>query len=140
MACDDACQVRVKVATQGERLQAGTVYIAPDEFHLQVDRFNKITLSTAEPVGGFRPSVTLLFQSTAASYGPAAIGVILTGMGSDGAMGLLQMKQAGALTLAQDEASCVVFGMPKEAMALGAVSHSVPLDKMASLIQSLIVA
>lgn len=137
---NDACQVRVKVAEQGERLQAGTVYIAPDECHLQVDRFNKISLSSADPVGGFRPSVTPLFQSVAHSYGAAAIGVILTGMGSDGAAGMLAMKQAGALNLAQDEATCVVFGMPKEAIALGAVQHVVPLDKMAAMIQSLIVA
>jgi len=133
---NDACQIRVKVAEQGERLQGGTAYIAPDDCHLMVDRFNKITLSTGEPVGGFRPSVTPLFQSTAHSYGAAAIGVILTGMGSDGATGMLAMKQAGALNLAQDESSCVVFGMPKEAIALGAVHHVVPLDKMAAMIQS----
>lgn len=137
---NDACQVHVKVGEHGERLQAGTVYIAPDDCHLLVDRFNKVNLSSAEPVGGFRPSVTPLFQSTAHSYGAAAIGVILTGMGSDGAAGMLAMKQAGALNLAQDEASCVVFGMPKEAIALGAVQHVVPLDKMAAMIQSLIVA
>ena len=133
---NDACQIRVKVGEQGERLQGGTAYIAPDDCHLMVDRFNKITLSSSEPVGGFRPSVTPLFQSTAHNYGAAAIGVILTGMGSDGAAGMLAMKQAGALNLAQDEASCVVFGMPKEAIALGAVHHIVPLDKMAAMIQS----
>ena len=136
---NEACQVRVKVAEQGERLQAGTVYIAPDEYHLLVDRFNKINLSSADPVGGFRPSVTPLFQAVAHSYGAAAIGVILTGMGSDGAAGMLAMKQAGALNLAQDEASCVVFGMPKEAIALGAVQHVVPLDKMAAMIQSCVI-
>jgi len=133
---NDACEIRVKVGEQGERLQGGTAYIAPDDSHLQVDRFNKITLSSNEPVGGFRPSVTPLFQSAAHNYGAAAIGVILTGMGSDGAAGMLAMKQAGALNLAQDEATCVVFGMPKEAIALGAVHHIVPLDKMAAMIQS----
>lgn len=133
---NDACQVRVKVGENGERLQPGTVYIAPDDHHLLVDRFNKINLSSGEAVSGFRPSVTPLFQSTAHSYGAAAIGVILTGMGSDGAAGMLAMKQAGALNLAQDEATCVVFGMPKEAIALGAVHHIVPLEKMAAMIQS----
>jgi two-component system chemotaxis response regulator CheB len=80
-----------------------------------------------------------MFQSVAQAYGAGAIGALLTGMGSDGAQGMLAMKQAGAITLAQDEESCVVFGMPKEAIALGAAQHVVPLDKMAAVIQSLIV-
>jgi two-component system chemotaxis response regulator CheB len=136
---NDACQVRVKVGQNAERLQAGTVYIAPDEHHLVIDRFGKINLVKSDPINGFRPSVTALFQSVARNYGAAAIGVLLTGMGSDGAVGLLAMRQAGAITLAQDETSCVVFGMPKEAIALGAVQHVVPLDKLAVMIESLIV-
>ncbi len=136
---NDACQIQVKVGEQGERLKPGVAYIAPDEHHLQVDRFGKVNLSKSDPVGGFRPSVTPLFQSVAYAYGPAALGVILTGMGSDGAAGMQQMRQAGSTTLAQDEASCVVFGMPKEAIALGAVQHVIPLDKMAAMIQSLLV-
>jgi two-component system chemotaxis response regulator CheB len=136
---NDACQIHVKVGELGERLKPGVAYIAPDDQHLQVDRFGKISLNKGDPVGGFRPSVTPLFQSAAYAYGAAALGVILTGMGSDGAVGLQQMRQTGAITLAQDEASCVVFGMPKEAIALGAVQHIVPLDKMATMIQSLLV-
>ncbi len=136
---NDACAVHVKVGACGEKLLPGTAYIAPDEHHLVVDRFGKIGLSKSESIGGFRPSVTALFQSVARAYGPAAIGVLLTGMGADGAAGLLAMKQAGAITLAQDEASCVVFGMPKEAIALGAAQHVTPLDKLSALIQSLIV-
>jgi len=136
---NDACQIQVKVGEQGERLKPGVAYIAPDDHHLQVDRFGKINLSKSDPVGGFRPSVTPLFQSVAYAYGPAALGVILTGMGSDGAAGMQQMRQSGSTTLAQDEASCVVFGMPKEAIALGAVQHVIPLDKMAPMIQSLLV-
>jgi chemotaxis response regulator CheB len=90
-------------------------------------------------VSGHRPSATALFESVAKAYGSAAMGVILTGMGSDGAMGMKALRDAGAITIAQDEESCVVFGMPKEAIALGAVQHIAPLDKMAQTMMALCV-
>jgi two-component system chemotaxis response regulator CheB len=136
---DTASPLQVKVGKQGERIQAGSVYIAPDGQHMLVDRFGKISLNEAEMVGGFRPSVTPLFESVARANGPAAMGVILTGMGADGAVGMQSLHQAGAITLAQDQASCVVFGMPKEAIALGAIQHIVPLDKVAQKMTELVV-
>jgi two-component system chemotaxis response regulator CheB len=93
-----------------------------------------VELDPAEPVNRHRPSVDVLFHSVAVSAGRNAVGVILTGMGRDGAAGLLEMKRAGARTLAQDEASCVVFGMPREAIALGAADEVVPLDTMSERI------
>ncbi len=134
---DAVCPLRVKVGVAGERIQGGTIYIAPDGAHLQADRFGKINLSQAEPVGGFRPSATPLFESVARAYGATALGVILTGMGSDGAVGMQTLSAAGAMTIAQDEASCVVFGMPKEAIALGAIRHIVPLGKIAQTLAML---
>jgi two-component system chemotaxis response regulator CheB len=130
-----ACPLRVTVAQPRERVQPGSVYLAPDNCHMQIDRLGRIGLASDEPIDGHRPSATALFKSVARAYGPAALGVILTGMGADGAAGLKAMQQAGALTIAQDEASCVVFGMPKEAIALGAVAHVVPLDRIAARIQ-----
>ena len=131
---DAACSLKVKVGCQGERIEPGHVYIAPDGSHLQTDRFGKMLLSQTDPVTGFRPSITPLFESVARNSGPAAIGVILTGMGADGAVGMLALRAAGAITVAQNEASCVVFGMPKEAIALGAVQHIVPLDRIAPVL------
>jgi two-component system chemotaxis response regulator CheB len=128
---DAACALRVKVAANGERITSGTVYIAPDGNHLMTDRFGKIVLSQTDPVGGFRPAVTVLFEAVARSHESAALGIILTGMGSDGAKGMVALRNAGAWTIAQDEASCVVFGMPKEAMALGAVTQVEPLARIA---------
>lgn len=135
---NDASALKVQVAHAGEKVQPGTVYLAPDDNHMLVDRLGRISLSPTEPIGGHRPAVTALFQSVAQSFGPAALAVILTGMGADGASGMKALSDAGAVTLAQDEASCIVFGMPKEAIALGAVQHVVPLDQMAERIQALI--
>ncbi|MBI5033769.1 MAG: chemotaxis-specific protein-glutamate methyltransferase CheB [Chloroflexi bacterium] len=135
---NDACQLSVKVAQAGEKIHSGTVYLAPDNNHMLVDRLNRIMLNPSEPIGGHRPAVTALFQSVAQSYGPAAMAVILTGMGADGAVGMRALYEAGAVTIAQDEASCVVFGMPKEAIALGAVQQIVPLDRIAQTLTGLI--
>ncbi|CAG0984505.1 Protein-glutamate methylesterase/protein-glutamine glutaminase [Anaerolineae bacterium] len=136
---NDASPLQVRVAKLGDRLEPGKAYIAPDDQHLVVDRFNKIGLSDSAPVGGHRPAVTALFQSVAQSFGSAALAVILTGMGADGALGMKTLCDAGAVTIAQDQASCVVFGMPKEAIALGAIRHVVPLDNIAQKIQELVV-
>ncbi|MBI5302731.1 MAG: chemotaxis-specific protein-glutamate methyltransferase CheB [Chloroflexi bacterium] len=136
---NDACALHVQVGRAGERVEPGKVYIAPDDRHMIVDRFSRIGLSENPPVGGHRPAVTALFQSVAQAFGASALAVILTGMGADGAVGMKVLRDAGGITLAQDQASCVVFGMPKEAIALGAVRHIVPLDRIAQRIQELVV-
>src|SRR5690606_18626374 len=98
-------------------------YLAPDDRHMGVDSAGRIMLSEAPMEEGFRPSANFLFRSIAASIGRSATGILLTGMGRDGAAGLLAMKTAGAMTIAQDAASGVVFGMPRAAIDLGAVDH-----------------
>lgn len=128
---NSACALNVQVGKLGDRLEPGQVYIASDDYHMVVERSRRINLKQTDPEGSFRPSINVLFESVAAAYGPAALGVILTGMGADGANGLKSMHTAGAMTLAQDEASCVVFGMPKEAIARGAARQIVSLNDMA---------
>jgi two-component system chemotaxis response regulator CheB len=107
------------------------VYLAPDHFHLEVQASGKVRLSDADPIENLRPSANALFQSVAQNYGADAIGILMTGMGRDGARGLMAMHQAGAYTIAQDEKSSIVFGMPKEAIELGAVSEVLPLEQIA---------
>ncbi|MBI3637579.1 MAG: chemotaxis response regulator protein-glutamate methylesterase [Candidatus Rokubacteria bacterium] len=134
---DRLCEVRVKEAEDGDRVLAGHAYIAPGNFHLRVVRDGaqvRARVTSEEPVNRHRPSVDVLFQSAAAALGPNALGVIMTGMGHDGARGLLAMRQAGAHTVAQDEDSCVVFGMPREAIALGAAERVVPLARIADAV------
>ncbi|MDP3618073.1 MAG: chemotaxis response regulator protein-glutamate methylesterase [Rhodoferax sp.] len=117
------CRISVSEAQQGERILPGHAYIAPGGYHLSLARSGANYVAQVDqepPVNRHRPSIDVLFDSAAKYAGKNAIGVILTGMGRDGAEGLLRMRQAGAHTLAQDEASCVVFGMPREAIALGA--------------------
>jgi two-component system chemotaxis response regulator CheB len=121
-------------ARDGDRLMPGHVYVAPGgEAHLEVVGTTHPTcrLRDSEPVNGHRPSVDVLFESVAKLNRPAA-GVILTGMGRDGAQGLLAMRQAGARTVGQDEASCVVYGMPKAAFEIGAVARQAPLERIAA--------
>jgi two-component system chemotaxis response regulator CheB len=128
------CAVTVKQAENGERVLPGHVYIAPGGFHLELVRngANYVCRVHDEPaVSGHRPSVDVLFRSVAHAAGRNAIGVILTGMGRDGAMGLLEMRSAGAPTVGQDEASCVVYGMPKAARDCGAVEVELPINKIA---------
>jgi two-component system, chemotaxis family, protein-glutamate methylesterase/glutaminase len=127
------CRITVKEAEHGERVLPGHAYIAPGHAHLLLARSgaNYIAhLSDEPPVNRHRPSVDVLFRSAAQHAGKNAVGVILTGMGRDGAAGLLDMKKAGAYTLAQDEASCIVFGMPREAIALGAADEIAALPEM----------
>lgn len=134
---DRLCKISVKEAEGGERVLPGHAYIAPGHSHLLLKKSgaNYMTeLSQADPVNRHRPSVDVLFQSAAQCAGKNAVGVILTGMGKDGAAGMLDMRHAGAYNLAQDEDSCVVFGMPREAIAIGAVDEIVPLRAMADRI------
>lgn len=127
------CKISVKEAIDGERVLPGHAYIAPGDQHLLLARSgaNYVTqLSDAAPVSRHKPSVDVLFDSAAQYAGKNAIGVIMTGMGKDGAAGMANMKQAGAYNFAQDEASCVVFGMPKEAIAHGGVEEVLPLTDL----------
>ncbi len=128
------CQMKVKEAEDNDSVTPGTVLIAPGNYHMIFRRSGAryyVEIKTGPMVHHQRPAVDILFKSTAKYAGANAIGVILTGMGADGAEGLLEMKQAGAGTIAQDEKSCVVFGMPKEAIKLGAADRIVPLDQIA---------
>jgi two-component system, chemotaxis family, protein-glutamate methylesterase/glutaminase len=130
-------RLNVREARDGEPLRAGRVLLAPTGRHLVVSE-GTAHLSEAAPVDTFRPSVTPLFVSAASSYGPRACGVLLTGMGRDGAEGLRALKAAGAHTIAQDEATSVVFGMPRAAIELGAVDRVLPLDDIARALLELV--
>lgn len=128
------CLLTVKEAEHQEKIQSGHVYIAPGNSHLLVEKVSgiyRVALDRRPPVNHHRPSVDLLFRSAAQVVKGNAIGVLLTGMGKDGAEAMLAMRQAGAYNFAQSEASCVVFGMPREAIKLGAVDEVVPLTNMA---------
>ena len=132
---DKLCKISVKEAEGEERVLPGHAYLAPGHSHLLLVRSgaNYMTrIDQGPPVNRHRPSVDVLFKSAALSAGKNAVGVILTGMGKDGAAGMLEMKRAGAYNLAQDEASCVVFGMPKEAIAIGATDEVAPLHELPS--------
>jgi two-component system chemotaxis response regulator CheB len=134
---DECCQLHVMEAVHGDRVSPGRALIAPGDRHLEVVRDGggfRVELSDGALVARHRPSVDVLFRSVARAAGPRGLGLLLTGMGNDGANGLLAMKRAGATTLAQDEASCVVFGMPKEAIGLGAVDRVLPLQSMPSAV------
>lgn len=128
------CQMPVKIAKFGEIPQPGVIYFPPEGRHLELDSFGKFLCTNSPPVSGHRPSVTVTFASVAKCYGAANIAVLLTGMGRDGADGMLAIAQAGGITIAQNEASCVVFGMPKEAIALGAAKHILPVNEIASML------
>lgn len=140
---DRTSAARVSEAVDGDPLECGRVYLAPGgDAHLEVGRSGQMRcrLKAGEAVSGHKPSVDVLFNSVAATAGAAAIGVILTGMGRDGAQGLLALRRAGARTLGQDEASCVVYGMPKAANEAGAVERQAPLSGMCAAILELAAA
>lgn len=130
---NSVCALSVKEAENNERLRRGQVYIAPGSAHMVLENAGglRVSLNTGVAVNRHRPSVDVLFRSVANVVGGAAIGILLTGMGRDGAQGLLEMREAGAYTIAQDKESCVVFGMPKEAINLGAAKIVLPLNDMA---------
>jgi two-component system chemotaxis response regulator CheB len=127
------CAVTVTQAADGERVLPGHVYIAPGGLHLELARSGAnyvCKVHDQAPVSGHRPSVDVLFRSVAQAAGANSVGIILTGMGKDGAAGLLDMRRAGASTIGQDEASCVVYGMPKAAYDCGATEIELPLGKI----------
>jgi two-component system chemotaxis response regulator CheB len=128
--------LRIKLVGDSAAYEPGTVFVAPDDRHLVVASKTHLRAVDSPPVGGFRPSATVLFQSMADILGPAAIGVVLSGMGTDGAEGLLRMRRQGSLTIAQDEATSAVFGMPRAAAERGAASIVLPLSKIAEAIVS----
>ncbi|MBU1364272.1 MAG: chemotaxis response regulator protein-glutamate methylesterase [Gammaproteobacteria bacterium] len=131
---DTLCAPHVIEAQGNEKIEPGTVYVAPGHSHLLIRRGASgflTELAPTPPVNRHRPSVDVLFDSAATLVGRKAVGVILTGMGKDGAQGLLRLRQAGARTFGQDEASCVVYGMPREAFLIGAVEEQCPLGEMA---------
>lgn len=130
---DRECTLNVKEAAAGDRVLEGRALVAPGDRHTLLVRSGAhyaVDVVDGPPVSRHRPSVDVLFRSAAAAAGPNAVGAILTGMGDDGAAGMAEMKQAGAATLAQDEATSVVFGMPKEAIARGAVDEVLPLERI----------
>ncbi len=130
---DSLCKISVKEASDGERILPGHAYIAPGGMHLSVERSGAnyiASVQDGDPVNRHKPSVEVLFKSAARVVGPNAIGIMLTGMGADGAKAMREMRDAGAYCVAQDEASCVVFGMPREAIAAGAVQEVLPLNKI----------
>ncbi len=128
---DSKVPLKVTIARAGDIPQPGTVYFPPERHHMELDVGGRLSLSRTPPVAGHCPSVTVLFRSVASYYRRSAVGILLTGMGRDGADGLLAMAQAGGMTIAQDEVSCIVFGMPKEAIALGAAQQILPVQNIA---------
>lgn len=131
---DRQCTVRVQLIEAGMPLLPGHVYVAPgNDRHAVIGKAGRlaVTMTPGDPVSGHRPSIDMLFESVARQIGPAAVGILLTGMGQDGARGLLAMRQAGAHTIAQDQATCTVYGMPRVAADLGAAERILPLPRIA---------
>ena len=134
------CAMPVKIAQSGEQPLPGTVYFPQEGTHLEIDKSGRLVCSHTAPVDGHRPAVTATFRSVADYCGEAAIGILLTGMGSDGAHGMQEIFEAGGITIAQNEETSVVFGMPKQAIALGAVKYVLPVQKIAFMLPELLVA
>jgi two-component system chemotaxis response regulator CheB len=140
---DESSALRVQEAQDGQQILPGHAFVAPGDSHLRVERYGAryvCRLDHGAPVNRHRPSVDVLFQSVAQAAGARSIGVLLTGMGRDGAQGLLQMRDGGGQTIAQDEASSVVWGMPGEAVALGAALLVLPLSAIAARLTGLVAA
>lgn len=134
---DSLCRISVKEAGNGDAVLRGRALIAPGNYHTLLRRSGAsyfVEVKEGPLVSRHRPSVDVLFRSSALNAGKNAVAVIMTGMGDDGAKGMLELKESGALTIAQDEESCVVFGMPKEAIRLGAADHVLPLDRIATFV------
>jgi two-component system, chemotaxis family, protein-glutamate methylesterase/glutaminase len=131
-------QIPVRVAEDNEALVPGRALLAPDNAHLTVTGKQRIKLDLSPPVGGHRPSGNLLFASAGNHYGSRALGVLLTGMGNDGAQGMAALKAAGGETIAQDEGTSVIFGMPRTAIQMGVVDHVLPLSNIAAAIEAFV--
>jgi len=135
---DTLCAIRVKEADEQEALVPGTVYLAPANYHLMVERGGNLALTIDPPVNFARPSVDILFESAAEVYGPALIGVIMTGAGFDGSKGLLKIKISGGVAIVQDPADAEMDSMPKSALQLLKADHVVRLDEIPSLLMKLV--
>lgn len=135
---NEVSTLEVNLARHGDVIAEGRALIAPDGFHMTVTSSGRVALDSSPPLEGHRPSGNPLFTSVATAYGSRAIGLILSGMGGDGVQGLEAIRRAGGVTLAQDEASCVVFGMPKVALESGAASHAVTLSDIPRVISELV--
>ena len=127
---NSSCSIKVKAAQDKEEIQSAVAYIAPCGFQMRVDEGKRIRLSDESSYDGHKPSGSILLESVARSYKEGAIGVILSGMGSDGAMGIKAIKEMGGVTIAQNEETCVVFGMPKVAIEMGVVDEILPIEKI----------
>lgn len=133
----EGSRLKVKIPQNQEQSQPNHIYIAPDNCHLEILKGGRIYLSNEPPDNGLRPSVGHLFRSMAKAYGSSGMGIILTGMGRDGVEDLLLMKKAGALTIAQDQESSLMFGMPKEAISIGAAKHVLSLQEIIQLLKKI---
>jgi two-component system, chemotaxis family, protein-glutamate methylesterase/glutaminase len=134
------CAMSVRIARSGEQPLPGTIYFPQEGAHLEIDKTSRLVSSHKAPVDGHRPSVTVTFKSVAEYCSEGAIGILLTGMGSDGAQGMQEIFEAGGITIAQNEESSVVFGMPKQAIALGAVKYVLPVQNIGFLLSDLLIA
>ncbi len=134
---NQSCNLDVRVASNGEAVVPGAVYVAPDGVHMKISRSRQIALAAEEPRHGLQPAVGCLFRSLVDVYGSSAIAGLLTGMGRDGAAELKELREAGAMTFAQDRGSSIVFGMPGEAIRLDAACRVLPVDEIAPLLISL---
>lgn len=132
------CSLQVQIAQEKEYPRAGVVYFPPENHHLRLDRQGRFVFDQTPQVTGHRPSVTVMFEAAAGYYRGQMLGILLTGMGRDGAQGLQTIRQAGGMTIAQDQATSIVFGMPKEAIALGAAQYVLPLPEIPAKILSLL--
>ncbi len=135
---DGQTELKVEIAKQGDTPQPGYAYVAPGDRHLTLDAQGRMRVGAEAPIASQRPAATLLFQSLAKNVGPKAAGVVLTGMGEDGARGLLEMKTAGGYTIAEDASTAVVFGMPAVAAKLGAARAILPLDQIGARLLHLV--
>ncbi|MEW6086983.1 MAG: chemotaxis-specific protein-glutamate methyltransferase CheB [bacterium] len=131
-------RIKIKVANEGDVVAPGIVFFSPDTSHIIIDENGKIKFEKSPPVGGVRPAADILFPSVAKYYGSSAIGVIMTGMGDDGARGIERIKKEGGVTIAQNEETCTVFGMPKAAVERGVIDKIVPLNMIPETIIKLL--
>jgi two-component system chemotaxis response regulator CheB len=131
----ETCAIRVKEAETGELMRAGTVYLCPGANHMRVSPSGRLLLDDGPRINGHRPSADLTLESVADYAGPMGVAVVLTGMGNDGAKGVQALKAAGGHSIAQDESTSIIFGMPSEAIRTGAIDEVVPLDAICNAIE-----
>lgn len=134
---DQATPLKVRLAVDGDRIAPGNVYVAPDQCQMKIERYGRISLTKDDPENGLRPSVSYLFRSVAHAYGSRSLGILLTGMGKDGAEELRLLKTMGATTIAQDKESSTVHGMPGEAIKLGGATHVLSPEGIAEMLTAL---